>query len=98
MSRSATAISVYIPPPLRADCGGAREIALDPSPPTVRALLAAIEREYPNLHRGVCDETGAVRRHLNLFINSTHVRERGGLDAALSPRDEVVIMTAVSGG
>ena len=52
----------------------------------------------PSLYRSVCDETGAVRRHVNLFVNTSHVRDREGLDTALAPGDVVTILPAVSGG
>jgi molybdopterin converting factor small subunit len=50
------------------------------------------------LHRGVCDETGAVRRHVNLFINTHHMRDREGIDTELISGDELTILPAVSGG
>ena len=64
----------------------------------LRAALEEIERSYPALHRSICDETGAVRRHVNLFVNTSHVREREGLDTALAPGDVITILPAVSGG
>jgi len=39
-----------------------------------------------------------VRRHVNLFVNTSHVRDREGLDTALVPGDVVWIIPAVSGG
>ena len=89
-------ITVYIPGPLRDRCGGARELTLDA--PSVRAALEEIERRHPALHRGVCDETGAVRRHVNLFVNNANVRDREGLDTTLAPGDVLTILPAVSGG
>ena len=65
---------------------------------TLRALLDDLERRFPELHRSTCDETGAVRRHINIFVNSDHMRDRNGLDTALEPGDVVTLMTAVSGG
>ena len=65
---------------------------------SLRAVLVELERLYPALHRSICDETGAVRRHINLFVNTQHMRDCGGLDALLEPGDVVMIMTAVSGG
>ena len=52
----------------------------------------------PPLYRNVCDETGTVRRHVNVFVNSDNVRDRDGLDTALAPGDVVTILPAVSGG
>jgi molybdopterin converting factor small subunit len=46
----------------------------------------------------VCDETGAVRQHINVFVNSTHMRDREGLDTALASGDTIIILPAVSGG
>ena len=89
-------IAVHIPAPLRPYCGGVSELRIPA--PTVRAALLEIERRHPSLYSGVCDETGAVRRHVNLFVNSDHVRDRDGLDTALTPGDVLTILPAVSGG
>jgi len=93
---SAPAIAVYIPTPLRHCCAGATELSLETS--SLRTLLAELERRYPELHRSICDETGAVRRHINVFVNTHHMRDRDGLDTRLTAGDVVTIMTAVSGG
>lgn len=92
----AAAITVYIPAPLRECCAGASEIAV--AAVNLHAVLAELDRLHPALHRSVCDETGAVRRHINLFVNNDHMRDRHGLDTPLIPGDVVAIMPAVSGG
>lgn len=89
-------VTIFIPGPLREYCGGARK--LESSVASVRAALLEIERDFPSLYSGVCDETGAVRRHINIFVNELHMRDREGLDTALVPGDEVTILPAVSGG
>ncbi len=89
-------VEVFVPEILRPYCGNAR--VLDISAGTVRAVLAEIAREYPALYVNICDETDAVRRHINVFVNESHVRELGGLDCALSAGDVVTILPAVSGG
>jgi molybdopterin synthase sulfur carrier subunit len=68
------------------------------SAPSLRAVLEQIEQRYPALYRSVCDETGAVRRHVNLFVNTAHMRDRDGLETALNPGDIITILPAVSGG
>jgi adenylyltransferase/sulfurtransferase len=90
------AITVHVPPPLRGCCDGASEISV--SAASVRALLEALERRHPSLHRSICDETGRVRGHVNLFVNRHHVRDRDGLDTPLEAGDVVAILPAVSGG
>ncbi len=94
-ARAAT-IAVSVPTPLRHCCAGAAELSLQAASP--RAMLEELERRYPALHRSICDETGAVRRHINLFINTEHMRDRDGLETPLAAGDVVTIMTAVSGG
>jgi molybdopterin converting factor small subunit len=90
------AITIRVPEPLRAYSEGASELFL--SAPSVRAALEQLERSHPALYRSVCDETGMVRRHVNLFVNTSHVRDRNGLDTALVPGDVITILPAVSGG
>jgi molybdopterin converting factor small subunit len=89
-------VAIHVPGALRDCCGGAAELSI--SAASVRAALEAIEDRHPTLYRSICDETGAVRRHVNLFVNTSNVRDREGLDTALSPGDVVTILPAVSGG
>jgi molybdopterin converting factor small subunit len=89
-------VTVFVPGPLRDYCDGARELSISAS--NVRAALQELERNYPFLYRKICDETGAVRRHIGVFVNSSHVRDRDGLDTALVPGDEIIFLPAVSGG
>ena len=94
--KPAAQITVFIPGPLRECCAGAGELSL--SAKDLRAVLVELERTRPALHRSICDETGAVRRHINLFINHQHMRDCNGLDTSLVTGDTVVILPAVSGG
>lgn len=89
-------ITVQVPGPLRDYCEGASSLSV--SAPSVRGILDQLERRYPKLYRSVCDDTGAVRRHVNVFVNDSSIRDREGLDTAVSPGDVVTILPAVSGG
>ena len=89
-------ITLHVPGPLRAYCAGASELSV--SAGTVRAALQDLERSQSALYRNVCDETGTVRRHLNVFVNSDNVRDLNGVDTTLTPGDVVAILPAVSGG
>jgi sulfur-carrier protein len=89
-------VTIHVPGALRDRCGGAAQLSLPAS--SVRDALRELERSRPALYRGICDETGVVRRHLNIFVNADHVRERDGLDTRLTAGDEVTILPAVSGG
>ena len=65
---SLASITVRVPTPLRACCGGSAELSVDAA--DLRDALANLERRYPALYISVCDETGAVRRHVGVFVNS----------------------------
>jgi molybdopterin converting factor small subunit len=64
----------------------------------VRAVLDQLGQSHPALYRSVCDETGSVRQHVNLFVNNAHMRDREGMDTALASGDIITILPAVSGG
>jgi molybdopterin synthase sulfur carrier subunit len=89
-------ITIHVPGPLRAYCAGAAQLSIPAN--TVRAALRDLERSQSALYRNVCDETGTLRRHLNVFVNSDNVRDLDGIDTTLRPGDVVTILPAVSGG
>lgn len=93
---SSTAVEVFVPEMLRQYCGKARTLGV--AGPTVRAALTEIERDYPALYVNICDETGAVRRHINIFVNDEHMRDVAGLESPLGAGDTMTILPAVSGG
>lgn len=85
-----------IPRILRTCCDNRDELQLDGS--TVGELLENLQREYPRLHRSLCDETGALRRHIHLFVNDDFIWNRQGLKTRLEADDVVSAFQAVSGG
>jgi len=89
-------VTIHLPGPLRAYCGGVSRLEVEAA--TLRATLEQLERSEPALYRNVCEETGRVRRHLNVFVNSDHIRDLSGLDTTLRPGDVVTFLPAVSGG
>jgi len=88
-------VKIYIPAMLRHESRGASDLSV--SATTIRGALEQLERSHPSLYRCVCNETGALRRHMHLFVNSDLVMD-DGLDTRLKPNDELFIMPAVSGG
>jgi molybdopterin converting factor small subunit len=92
----APTITIHVPGPLRKYCAGEAELSI--SARTVLAALEDLERSQSALYRNICDETGKVRPHLNVFVNSDNMRDLEGVDTALTPGDVVTILPAVSGG
>jgi MoaD family protein len=96
VAESAPNITIHVFGQLREYCAGAKELSV--AARTVRALLEQLEREQPLLYRNLCDETGKVRRHLNVFVNTENVRDLHGVDTTLAAGDVVTFLPAVSGG
>ncbi len=61
---------------------------------TVGELLQALERAHPALVGWVLDERGAIREHINVFVNG----ERGGSETAVGAADSLEVLPAISGG
>ena len=92
----APTVTIHVYGQLREYCAGASQLSV--SAHTVSAVLEDLERSLPDLYRNLCDETGRVRKHLNVFVNSDNVRDLAGVDTTLTPGDVVTILPAVSGG
>ncbi len=88
--------NVRIPTPLRKYTAGAEEVTVDGG--TVGAILAALESAHPGIRERICDESGAVRRFVNIFVASEDIRFLQNLDTPVKPSDEVSIVPAIAGG
>jgi molybdopterin converting factor small subunit len=89
-------ITIHLTSPLRRYAGGVRRLSIAAA--TVSAALEELERSQPALYGNLCDETGAVRRHLNVFVNSDNIRDLDGVGTILAGGDVVTFLPAVSGG
>ena len=65
---------------------------------TVREVIAELDKRYPGLALYVVDETGRLRRHVNIFVRDEPICDREAQSDAVSPGDEVFILQALSGG
>jgi len=62
---------------------------------SIASLLADLESQFPGIRFRMIDEQGRIRVHIRLFVNSELARDLG---RALTERDEVQILCALSGG
>lgn len=90
------AIKVRIPTPLRKLTDGKGEV--EGAGKTIGELLGHLENEYPGMKERLCDETGNIRRFLNVYVNEEDIRFKQGKDTVLSDGDEVSIVPAIAGG
>ncbi|MGZ4298386.1 MAG: MoaD/ThiS family protein [Solirubrobacteraceae bacterium] len=78
--------------PWRKLSGGRAEHQLDGA--TVAELLRALEARHPEVGGWILDERGAIRRHINVFVNG----ERAGEETAVGSGDRVEVLPAITGG
>lgn len=90
------AIKVRIPTPLRKLTK--EQDIVQGSGNTLGEMIETLEREFPGLKERLCDETGELRRFVNVYINGEDVRFQDGLGTKLTGNDEVSIVPAVAGG
>ena len=91
-------VTVLLPGVLAEVAGGARRLHLDPVPEDVAALLDMLAADHPLLVRRMRDETGALRRHVNVYVDGQDVRGRQGLRTPLVAGSEVHVLPSVAGG
>jgi molybdopterin synthase sulfur carrier subunit len=87
---------VRIPTPLRKYTGGAEAVQADGA--TVAAIVADLDKRHPGIRDRICDESGAVRRFVNIFVNGEDLRFLQNLDTAVKAGDEVSVVPAIAGG
>jgi sulfur-carrier protein len=86
---------VRIPPALRAETGGRRDVELEGE--TVRDVLAALVAEFPGLDGRVVAE-GELRSFVNVFLDGTDVRALDGLDSVVGQGSTLLLLPAMAGG
>jgi sulfur-carrier protein len=64
----------------------------------LRTILDAAVVTRPQLGARIRDETGALRRHVNVFVDGQDIRRSGGLDVVVGPDAVVHILPSVAGG
>lgn len=88
--------NIRIPTPLRKLTSGKEEVAVTGA--TIGALIANLETQYPGIKERICDESGAVRRFVNIFANDEDIRFLKNLDTPVKDGDEISIVPAIAGG
>mgnify|MGYP001765537225 CR=1 FL=1 len=89
-------IKVRIPTPLRALTKNQGEVDLAAA--SITELVNTLESSYPGMKARLCDESGELRRFVNIYVNEEDIRFLKGKDTALKAGDEVSIVPAIAGG
>ena len=86
---------VRIPPTLRAESAGEREIQAEGA--TVREVLGAVAARFPELGRRIFED-GEIARFVNVYVEGEDVRTLGGLETPVEDESTVILLPAVAGG
>jgi molybdopterin synthase sulfur carrier subunit len=65
---------------------------------TVQEVVDQVIREYPSIKFHLVDAEGRLRKHFNVFVNGTHIRDLNGMDTRLQEADKVILMASAAGG
>lgn len=90
------AVKVRVPTPLRKLTEGKGEV--EGAGRTIEELLENLEGKYPGIKERLCDESGNLRRFVNIYVNEEDIRFMQGKETVLSEGDEVSIIPAIAGG
>jgi sulfur-carrier protein len=88
--------TVRIPTPLRSMTGGAATVEVTPG--TVGDVVGELEQSHPGIAERLLDESGKVRRFVNVFVDDEDIRFASGLDTPVDDGSTVSIIPAVAGG
>jgi len=90
------AVQVLIPTPLQKSTNNEASAELEAS--SINELITALNARYPGIRERLCDESGTLRRFLNIYVNGEDIRFKDNQTTVLSHGDEVSIVLAVAGG
>ena len=65
---------------------------------SVKEVLTALDDQFPGLNSYLLNDSGALRKHVNIYIKDALVNDRTTLSDAVSREDEILIYQALSGG
>jgi molybdopterin synthase sulfur carrier subunit len=93
-------VRIILPGVLRELADGLTELVVPVGggPTSLRAVLDAAVLTRPQLGARIRDETGALRRHVNIFVDGQDVRRLEGLDVLVGPDAVVHVIPSVAGG
>jgi sulfur-carrier protein len=87
---------VIIPTLLRRLTDNADAVEVDAA--TVRDILDRLDERYPGFRARVCEESGELRRFINIYVDGEDVRFLDNLATSVPERAEVSIVPAIAGG
>jgi len=90
------AVKVLIPTPLRNLTNNLAEVNAEGK--TISELIDNLEKNYKGLKDRLCDESGKIRRFVNIYLNEEDIRFLQSESTTVKEGDQVSIVPAIAGG
>ncbi len=90
------AVKVRIPTPLRKITNGSDEVVAQGA--NISEVIEDLEKNFPGIKERICEDSGELRRFVNLYLNDEDIRFKENLETVLSDNDELSIIPAIAGG
>ena len=87
---------VRIPTPLRKLTNNEEVVEVDA--PTIGEAITELQTRYPGIKERLVDDSGAVRRFVNVYVNEEDIRFLQNQQTKLKDGDEISIIPAIAGG
>jgi molybdopterin synthase sulfur carrier subunit len=89
-------IKVRIPTPLRKLTNNEEVVEVNAA--TIGEAIAELQKRFPGIKERLVDETGGIRRFVNVYVNEEDIRFLKNQETAVKEGDEVSIIPAIAGG
>jgi molybdopterin synthase sulfur carrier subunit len=90
------AVNVLIPTPLRKFTNNQETVTVPEG--TVTTLVEALEQQFPGIKKSLTDDSGELRRFVNIYVNEEDIRFLEGKETPIKEGDAVSIVPAIAGG
>ena len=90
------AVTVRIPTPLRKLTSDQPEVAAVGS--NIESIIENLEANHPGIKERICDDSGNVRRFVNIYLNDEDIRFLDGTATTVTDGDEISVIPAIAGG
>lgn len=88
--------TIRIPSPLRRYTGGQSKV--ESTGANILELIDNLEAQHPGVKSRLCDDSGQIKRYVNVFVNGEEIRTLQGSETPVSEKDEISIVPAMAGG
>ena len=89
-------ITVRVPAPLQKLTQNQEQVKANAA--NIKELIEGLEKDFPGIKERICDETGKIRKFINVYVNGEDVRFLQQDATPLKDGDEVSIIPAIAGG